>query len=75
MGNCCSMCIVSVLQDENFYRDFPDGPAVENLPRSAGDVGSIHSWGTKIAHATDLVSPRATTRESRNCNKDPVCSN
>ena len=56
-------------------RDFPGGPVVKNLPCSAGDVGSIHSWGTKIAHATDLVSPRATTRESRNCNKDPVCSN
>ena len=41
MGNCCSMCIVSVLQDENFYRDFPDGPAVENLPSNSGDSSSI----------------------------------
>ena len=25
---------------------------VENLPSSAGDVGSIPGWGTKIPHAT-----------------------
>lgn len=64
-----------MLQLKMMARDFHSGPVVKSLPRSAGDVGSIHSWGTKIAHATDLVSPRATTRESRNCNKDPVCSN
>ena len=28
--------------------DTPDGPVVENLPSSAGDVGLIPGWGTKI---------------------------
>ena len=23
---------------KNFYRDFPDGPAVENLPSNSGDL-------------------------------------
>ena len=54
-------------------RDFPGGPVVKDLPCSAGDVGSIHSWGTKIARATELVSPCATARASRNCSKDPAC--
>ena len=29
------------LAEESTHRDFPDGPAVENLPSSTGDVGSI----------------------------------
>ena len=44
--------------------DFAGGPVVKNLPCSAGDVGSIPGWGTKMPHAAEKLSLRATTRES-----------
>ena len=44
-------------------RDFPGGPVVKNPSCNAGDAGSIPGQGTKIPHATGLLSPRATTRE------------
>ena len=31
---------------------------VKNLPPNAGDMGSIHGWGTKIPHAAGQLSPR-----------------
>ena len=35
------------------YRNFPGGPAILRLCLStAGGVGSIPGWGTKIPHAT-----------------------
>ena len=40
-------------------RDFPGGPLVKNLPCSAGDVGSIPSWGIQILQAVRLLSPHA----------------
>ena len=36
-------------------RDFPGGPALKNLPFSAGDLGSIPGQGTKILHASGLT--------------------
>ena len=57
-------------------RDFPGGPAVENLPSNAGDVGLIPDRGTKIPHAAgqlgwacapQLKSLSTTTTE-------PTCS-
>ena len=30
--------------------DLPGSPVVKNLPRNAGDLGSIPGWGTKILH-------------------------
>ena len=38
-------------------RDFPGGPAVKNLLPSAGDAGSIPTWGTDPTchRATKLV--------------------
>ena len=33
---------------QTIFRDFPGGPAVENLPSNA-DL--IPGWGTKISHA------------------------
>ena len=42
-------------------RDFPGGPVVENQPSSAGDIGSIPGWGTKIPHAAGPPSPRTAT--------------
>ena len=34
-------------------RDLPGGPVVKNLPLSAGDLGSIPGWGTKIRHTAN----------------------
>ena len=36
---------------------------VKHPPSSAGDVGSISGWGTKIPHAAGQLSPCATTTE------------
>ena len=36
---------------------------VKNPLSSAGDVGSISGWGTKIPHAVGQLSPCATTTE------------
>ena len=38
-------------ESREYDRDFPGCPVVKNLPSSAGDVGSIPGWGTKIPHA------------------------
>ena len=51
---------------EKVRRDFPGAPVVENLPCSAGDMGSIPGWGTKIPQVSEELSLRATTTE-------PVC--
>ena len=48
------------------WQDFPGGPAVKNTPCNAGDVGSIPSQETKIPHAAEQLTLRATTAE-------PVC--
>ena len=37
---------------------------VKNPLSSAGDVGSISGWGTKIPHAVGQLSPCATARET-----------
>ena len=37
----------------------------ENPPANAGDVGSIPGQGTKIPHAVEQLSPRATTAEAQ----------
>ena len=39
---------------------FPAAPVVKNPPPNAGDTGSIRGWGTKIPHATGLISLHAT---------------
>ena len=44
---------------------------VKNLTCDAGDAGLIPGWGTKIPHATELLS-LCTTRESVSHNKDPA---
>ena len=36
---------------------------VKNLPSKAGDAGLVPGWGTKIPHAEEQLSPRATPRE------------
>ena len=47
-------------------RDLPGGLMVKNLPSSAGDMGSIPGWGTKILHAAGQLSPRTL---------EPACHN
>ena len=36
---------------------------MKNPPYNAGDAGSIPGQGTRIPHATEKLSPRATTTE------------
>ena len=48
--------------DKHPFQDFPGGSVVKNLPCSTGDITSIPGWGTKIPHALEQLSPRATTR-------------
>ena len=43
------------------FRDFPGGLVVKNLPSNAGDAGSIPGWGARIPHASEQLSPPATT--------------
>ena len=45
-------------------RDFPGGPVDKNPPSNAGNSGSIPGQGTKIPHATALLSPPGTTKIS-----------
>ena len=45
-------------------RVFPGGPAVTNLPCSAGDTGSIPGWRTKISQARGPGSSWMATREA-----------
>ena len=44
-------------------RDFPGGPVVKNLPCNAGDVGLNPSWGTRIPHVMEQLSPSSATTE------------
>ena len=61
------MFITSALKQ--FFWDFPGGPVVKNPPSNAGDVGSIPGRRTKIPHAAEQLSPRASTREKpEHCN-------
>ena len=46
-------------------RDFPGGPVVKNLPCNPGDVGSIPGQGTKIPHAVEQLSLRASGTEPK----------
>ena len=39
-----------------YYRDFPDGLVVKNLPSNAEDAGVIPDLGTKISHAAGPLS-------------------
>ena len=42
--------------------DFPGGPVVKNPPCNAKNVGLIPGQGTKILHAMEQLSSRATTK-------------
>ena len=45
------------------HRDCPGGPVVGSRPSNAGDMGSIPGQGTRIPHASEQLSPCATTTE------------
>ena len=47
--------------------DFSGGPLVKNPPAHAGDIGSVLAPGTRIPHATEQLSLRATTTERSSC--------
>ena len=49
---------MSVLKTTHW--DFPGGPVYGNVPSNAGDESAIPAQGTKIPHATEQLSPRAT---------------
>ena len=60
-------------------QDFPGGAVVKNPPANAGDTGSSPRSG-KIPHATEQLSPYATTTESvlwslRATTTEPMCHN
>ena len=44
-------------------RDFPGGPVVKNPPSDAGDEVRSLDRGTKIPHAAEQLSPRASRRK------------
>ena len=44
------------------HRDFPGGSVVKNPPANAGGHG-FEPWSGKIPHATEQLSPCATTTE------------
>ena len=37
--------------ERSSHGDFPGGPVVKTCASTAGGVGSIAGWGTKIPHA------------------------
>ena len=45
---------------QKHYRDFPGGSVVKNLPVNAGDVSSIPGPGTRVPHAVEQLSLRAS---------------
>lgn len=55
--------------------DFPGGPVIKNPSCSEGVTNWNHCQGTKNPHATEQLSPRATTRESVCRSGDPMCQN
>ena len=59
--------MVTTVNNTVFW-DFPGGPVVNNLPFNSGDAGSIPGQGTKIPHAVEQLSLRATTTEPTHCN-------
>ena len=47
---------LTIHQKTFYYRDFPDGLAVKNLPSSAEDMGLIPDLETKILHPVGPLS-------------------
>ena len=60
---------------EKVRRDFPGAPVVENLPCSAGDMGSIPVWLSEIPYAEGQLSLQAATAEPVRSSQEPACHN
>ena len=56
------------IRDDEIKSRLPQGSSVKNPPCNAGDAGSNPSGGTKIPHAVEQLSLRATTTEPTHCN-------
>ena len=54
--------------------DYPGGPVVKNPPCSLGDSGSIPGWELRFPHATEQLSPCATTKILSDAMKMPCAS-
>ena len=54
------------------HRDLPGHPVAGSLPSGVEDVGSIAAQGTKILHASELLSPCATVENPLHSNQDPT---
>jgi len=63
----CPGSTFRIIAFQESHRGFPGGPVVKNPPCSAGAVGLIPGWGTKIPHATKPLNLSVATVE-------PTCS-
>ena len=54
------------------HRDLLGSPVAGSLPSSVEDMGSIPGQGTKILHASELLSPCATTENPLHSNQNPM---
>ena len=50
------------LGKNNYFRNFPGGPGMKNLPSTVGDAALIPGQGTKIPRATGQLSRCAVTQ-------------
>ena len=53
-------------------RDLLGSPVAGSLPSSVEDMGSIPGQGTKILHASELLSPCATMENPLHSNQNPM---
>ena len=51
------------MTEKRGFGNSPCGPVVKNPPCSAGNAGSIPSWGTKTPPAVGQLSPYSATEE------------
>ena len=56
----------------HIHRDLPGHPVAGSLSCGVEDVGSIAAQGTKILHASELLSPCATMENPLHSNQDPT---
>ena len=49
--------------NKRHYRNSPGGPVAKNPLCNSGDASLIPGWETNVPHATEQLSPHATTTE------------
>ena len=67
-----SLCGPTAEAGSSSGKDNCNFPVVKNPPSNEGDPGSIPGLGTKIPHAAEKLSPRATTTEAAHCTEEPA---